>query len=85
MSEALSTALMLMGVGMITVFVVLSLVVLVGNGLTVFVNKYIPEPVPMEVKKTSHNIKPGKLAAISAAVEIFTEGKGKITRIDKID
>lgn len=85
MSEALSTALMLMGVGMITVFVVLSLVVLVGNGLTVFVNKYIPEPAQVEVKKASHNIRPDKLAAISAAVEIFTEGKGKITRIDKID
>ncbi len=85
MNEALNTALMLMGVGMTTVFVVLFLVVLVGNGLTVFVNRYIPETVPIDVKKASQTIKPGKLAAISAAVEIFTEGKGVITRIDKID
>ncbi len=85
MNEALSTAFMLMGVGMITVFVVLSLVVLVGNGLTLFVNKFIPEPVQIEVKRSTHSIRPGKLAAISAAVEIFSGGKGKITRIDKID
>ena len=85
MSEAMSTALMLMGVGMITVFVVLSLVVVVGNGLTVFVNKFIPEQIQIDVKKSRQEIAPKKLAAITAAVEIFTEGKGKITRVDKID
>jgi len=76
---------MLMGVGMTTVFVVLSLVVMVGKGLTVFVNKFIPETVQIEVKKSAHSIKPEKLVAITAAVEIFTEGNGRITQIDKID
>ena len=85
MSESLSTALMLMGVGMITVFVVLSLVVMVGNGLTIFVNKFIPEPAQIEFKKSAHSIEPGKLAAMTAAVEIFTKSKGRITQIDKIE
>lgn len=85
MSEAISTALMLMGVGMITVFLVLFLVVVVGNGLTVFVNRYIPEPVQVEIKRSKPAIEAGKLAAISAAVEVFTEGRGKVTSIEKID
>ncbi|MEQ9424032.1 MAG: OadG family transporter subunit [Cyclobacteriaceae bacterium] len=86
MSESINTALMLMGVGMITVFVVLTLVVVVGNGLTIFVNKFVPEKVVQEVKRTTSGaINPKKLAAITSAVEIFTQGKGKITRIEKID
>ena len=72
MGEDISTALMLMGVGMITVFVVLLLVVTVGNGLIVFVNRFIPEKIVQETKRISQTgTNPAQLAAITAAVEIF--------------
>lgn len=41
--ENLQTALMLLGIGMITVFVVLLCVVLVGKIIIIYVNKYHPE------------------------------------------
>jgi len=84
MTEDLSTAVMLMGVGMITVFIVLLLVVLVGNSLILFVNKFVPEEIKT-TKQSSPVFQAEKLAAITTAVEIFTEGKGRITKIDKIN
>ena len=44
-------ALQLMGIGMITVFIILSLVVLIGNLIIRFVNKYLPEEVSKKVEK----------------------------------
>ena len=67
--------------GMITIFVVLSLVVLVGNLLINLANRWAPErPTP------SRDLPPAsepQLAAIVAAVEIMTKGKGKILEITK--
>lgn len=86
MNQDINIALMLMGVGMITVFVVLSLVVIVGKGLVSFVNRFVPEIIVQdEPKRVAGGVQPTKIAAITAAVEIFTEGKGHITRIEKID
>ena len=85
MDESINTALTLLGVGMITVFVVLLFVVIVGNILISLVNKYAPESSDKKsIKKVSNEINPLTIAAITAGVEVFTKGKGNITSISKI-
>ena len=85
MTEELRTAILLMGVGMLTVFIVLFCVVLIGNLLIRFVNHFVPlaETSTQPASLTS-NIAPAKIAAITSAVEVFTKGKGKVTNINKI-
>ncbi|MGQ8336811.1 OadG family protein [Sunxiuqinia sp. A32] len=83
----LGMALQLMGIGMITVFIILSLVVLIGNLIVKFVNKYLPEEVSKKVQNvvnqtTDFNRK--KVAAIVSAVKTVTEGKGHVTKIEKL-
>lgn len=80
MEPQISTALSLLGVGMITVFVVLTLVVATGNILILIVNRLSPE---VGAIAKEDGIDPSHIAAITAAVEIFTEGKGSITRIER--
>ncbi len=80
MTTELSTALTLLIIGMITVFVVLLLVVLTGNALISIVNRLSPA-APITSQKDEEA---SKVAAITAAVEVFTQGKGHITKIDKI-
>lgn len=74
MDTNFSTALMLLAVGMITVFVVLALVVFTGNVLIRLVNRFSPK---------EEGLAPGKVAAITSAVATFTQGKGRITKIEK--
>lgn len=86
MNEDLNTALLLMGVGMITVFLVLTCVVILGNVLTRFVNRFVPLVKSTPVKPSSSNrIQASKIAIITSAVEVFTKGKGQIKSIKKID
>ena len=83
----LGFALQLMGIGMITVFIILSLVVLIGNLIIRFVNKYLPEEVSKKVKQVASSatdFNPKKVAAIVSAVKIVTEGKGHVTKIEKM-
>ena len=76
--ENIETAILLMVVGMATVFVILLIVIYLGKLLITLVNKYAPEEVvPAPV--------PGNiLAAITAAVNVVTQGKGKITKVEKL-
>ena len=76
-----SVAITLLAIGMITVFVVLLLVVIVGNLLIITVNRFFPTVVILQKSE----IPKSKIAAITAAVDILTEGKGQIQRIDKIE
>ncbi len=85
MTDDFSTALMLMAVGMITVFIILALIVTFGNVLIRIVNRYFPEEV---LKKTSiatrtSGIDPKKIAAITAVVDVITGGRGKVTGINR--
>jgi oxaloacetate decarboxylase gamma subunit len=82
----LNLALELLGVGMTTVFVILALVVVIGNLIIRFVNRFIPEEVQEVVKKVEKAVGPDrkKMAAIVSAVNIVTNGKGKVTNIEKI-
>ena len=87
MSEDFTTGLMLLAVGMITIFVVLSLVVITGNLLIRFVNQYFPDvpvtsPSPLQ-PSGSAEISPQIVSAIVGAVDIVTQGAGKITSIQQ--
>ena len=85
--ENLETAFLLMVVGMATVFVILLIVIYLGKLLISLVNKYAPEEV-VSVKQTSSQAPvpiPGYiLAAITAAVNVVTQGKGKVTKVEKL-
>ena len=85
MNEGLSTAFMLLAVGMITVFTILALIVIFGNILISVVNKYFPETkVSAVISRTTHaGMDPRKMVAIVSAVDIATEGKAKVTSITK--
>ncbi len=88
MNEDFSTAVLLMAVGMVTVFVILALIVVFGNWLILIVNKYFPQPVRSVISQAdapSHEIDSKKLAAIVSAVDIVTKGRGKVESVKKVD
>lgn len=80
----LNTALMLMVVGMVTVFLILLIVIGLGKALTAFVNKFVPEEEAPTKKSSESPIPAHILAAISAAVTVVTHGKGKVANVEKI-
>lgn len=84
--ENLNTALLLMVVGMTTVFAILLIVIYLGKSLIALVNKYAPaEAIPVkQTTNTSATVPENILAAISAAVTVVTQGKGKISKVEKI-
>ncbi len=96
MNSDLQYAFLVLLVGMITVFVVLTLVVLTGRTLIFLVNKYGPvsgktaiknrdfKPLLPSSSSTKSGIPKKQLAAILSTVEIVTHGKGKVTNIEKI-
>lgn len=89
MSAELQTALLLLVVGMITVFIILSLVVLTGRSLIWVVNKYFSEEEKIEYDYVVPFIEDDviykkKLAAITAAVEIATRGQGKVVKVERV-
>ncbi len=85
--ENIETALLLMVVGMATVFVILLIVIYLGKFLITLVNKYAPEEVVLPKKEQLQGITPisgNILAAITAAVNVVTLGKGKVTKVEKL-
>lgn len=85
MTESFDQAWVLLGVGMVTVFTVLLLVVLIGNGIVLFVNRFFPESEsgkPGNAVSTSA-IHPSKVAAIVAGVKNVTAGRGNVVEIRK--
>ena len=82
MEENLELAVSLMIIGMSTVFAILFLVVAGGKMMIQWVNKFHPDKTPELIFMKADK---KKLAAIVAAVNIVTRGKGKIERIRKID
>lgn len=82
MESDISTALTLLAIGMITVFVVLLLVVLTGNVLIRLVNR-LDASIPRG-GISPQRVSSQQIAAITAAVEAVTEGRGKIESIKKL-
>ncbi len=84
MEESVYFGLMLMVVGMTTVFVILGLVVLGGKLTILLTNRWAPVPQPMPVvRSAAGGIAASKIAAITAVVEVVTGGKGRIKEIKK--
>lgn len=82
--QPINEAVSIMVVGIITVFFILFVIVFIGNLLIRLLNKYLPEVV-VEPKLTPANNNSEKThAAIAAAIDLVTKGKGKITNITKI-
>lgn len=79
MDSKFDIALEIFGVGMVTIFVILGLVVISGQVLIRLVNRYAPGKT---VSSTSSAAIPdAHIAAINAAVEVITKGKGKVAAI----
>lgn len=86
--ENMETALLLLVVGMGTVFAILLLLIYLGKLLIALVNKYAPEEevaAKQIMPKGPLPIPGNVLAAITAAVNVVTHGKGKITKVEKIN
>ena len=88
MTTSISSALTLMVIGMITVFLVLFLVHQTGSLLIKAINRWFPETqtstvLATAVSNASGEITPQQIAAITTAVEVFSEGKAHIVNIEK--
>lgn len=95
--ENIETGLLLMAVGMLTVFAILLIVINLGKGLILLVNKYAPEEVVVKkaapvrtkvVAPVAASVAPvvggSETVAIVSAVSVLTAGQGKVVRIEKI-
>ncbi len=82
MNEYIQEAWTLLGVGMVTVFIILMVVVLIGNTIIRVVNRYFPESDNGKVA-AERSFGNSRVAAITAAVNMVTQGKGRITKIEK--
>lgn len=85
--ENIDTALELLVVGMVMVVIILCLVVVIGNLVIRLTNRFIPvtDEAPHQsgrggTQKKGHA---KKMAAIVAAVDVVTQGKGNIENIEK--
>lgn len=82
--ENMDEALTLLAIGMIMVFLILTLVVGVGNLVIGITNRYIRETLtPVKGGDRGKSIQPRKLAAIAAVVDVITRGKGRVDTIEK--
>lgn len=82
--ENINEALSLLAVGMIMVFLILFLVIVIGNVVVLFTNRFVQEtqePVRGGVAVRTTNSK--KLAAITAVVDMITQGEGRVSSVQK--
>jgi len=87
MDNSIFEALQLLVVGMITVFLILTIVIYLGKCLIFFVNKFVSEEVvtTKSVAQTkSVAVDVTTKAVIDAAVSQLTDGKGVVVKIEKI-
>jgi len=82
METNLELGLSMLLVGMTTVFFILFFVVAGGNILIRFTNRYYT-PVQEAIAKSEQSGDKRKMAAIVAAVDVVTGGKGKVASIRK--
>ena len=83
--ENIETGLMLMLVGMTTVFVILLIVIGLSQVLIKVVNKVAPEENAKKKEvKTTPSTDAGAMDAIKAAVDILTAGQGQVIKVEKL-
>jgi oxaloacetate decarboxylase gamma subunit len=85
--ENIQIALLLIIVGMTTVFAILLIVINLGKLLIYLVNKYAPEedvPVKQTVNEEQTSIPKNILEAITATVNVVTSNKGKVAKVEKL-
>jgi len=82
--QPLIEAISIMVVGMITVFFILFLIVLIGNLIIRFSNRYLPEETTVVKTKKAASSSENTLKAIEAAIDVITKGRGKVTNIKKL-
>ena len=78
---------MLMVVGMATVLCILLIVIYMGKGLIALVNKYAPEEAPAKSPARQQGPAPipaNIMAVIASAVSVVTNGKGKVSKVEKL-
>lgn len=85
MESPIYFGLMLMIIGMSTVFAILAFVVLAGKITIILTNKSAPVKHVVEQRITLQHTETSKIAAITAAVNSVTGGKGRVTDIKKIN
>ncbi|MDR3250676.1 MAG: OadG family protein [Tannerella sp.] len=83
--------LILMVVGMATVYAILLLVIGLGKGLILLINKYAPEEIIAKNVQRATAVTAGNktfpetaAVAIVSSVSILTGGQGKVTKIEKM-
>jgi len=85
--ENINEALSLLVIGMLAVFIILILVTVIGNTIIRFTNRFIPDSKLTTVKSGGpsgdNEVHPRKMAAIIAAVDILSKGKGSVHKIEK--
>ena len=80
--DNLGLGFLLMGVGMVTVFAIL-LIVIFGSRLIInIINRIAPEEVKAAVKAAGEDA--STMEILSAAVSQLTGGKGKIVNVTKL-
>ena len=79
----INMALMLLVVGMGTVFIVLLLIIFCSRGLISLINRWFPEKSAPIAEKIEEAIPSRIIAAITTAVKIASDGKAKIIKIEK--
>ena len=83
--ENIELGLLLMVVGMVTVFVILLIVIWLIQRLISSVNKVAPEEAPKKkVATTGASTDAGAMDAIKADVDILTAGKGQVIKVEKL-
>ena len=79
--ENIGVGLMLMVVGMATVFVILLIVIYLSKYLITVVNKVAPEEAPKKAPAVAPTADTGAMDDIKPASEIFTACKGQVIKI----
>lgn len=82
--ENIGLGLLLMVVGMATVFVILLIIIWLSQGLIALVNKVAPEEASKKPVGRSSSTDAGAMDAIKAAVNILTAGKGQVVKVEKL-
>lgn len=85
--ENLNLALLLMVVGMATVFAILLIVIYLGKWLISLVNKFAPEEAvaSKSAAGAQATVPANVMAVIAAAVSVVTHGKGKVAKVEKVN